>query len=198
MAGLMKIKIFWDVTPHWLVVSDMVEVHAAAIFIVKWSPDSSYSSWHSITSQKTFIFVFRLARGFERFILFQCFWLYNFSFQSSILSCTDVLQFFGICWSCPFFKGVSEVECSISCISDIIVRVEVCSMVLPNGKRFCGAEETGEKEMTSDYSVCVCSHHWCRGCVLLFLWLSWLCTNGKYGSLLGLLFYEIYCHIWSQ
>jgi hypothetical protein len=32
-------------------------------------------------------------------------------------------------------------------------------MVLPNGKRFCGAEETGEKEMTSDYSVCVCSHH---------------------------------------
>lgn len=83
-AVLMKIKIFLDVIPCGLLVSDTLEEHAATIFSIKPSKNSGCSSWHSITSQTTCMFIARLVRVFEHLISLQCFWLYGFSFQSSV------------------------------------------------------------------------------------------------------------------
>jgi hypothetical protein len=48
----------------------------------------------------------------------------------------------------------------------------------------------------TDYSFCICLHHWSEGVFDDFWWCSWLCRIGKCVSLLVLLFYGICCHIW--
>lgn len=96
------------------------------------------------------------------------------------------------------FQRVSEVECSPRYVSHNSKGGGVQQGASQWEKVLWIRRKYGGKEMRSDYSVCACLYHWSQGGVWLFLVISWLCRIDECGSLLGLLFYQICCHIWSQ